>query len=466
VYTSFNDDAHGGDTNGDGSATQPAKLDWGWIEFADSSDDGASFLEYCTIFYGGYENRGPYTRSNYGAITLWNASPTVSHCTFADNYINGIDVPNSTMAASATENTRTWHNTDVVYTVSESVTIAEGMKLLIAPGVIVKFRGGSRMIVQGALDARGTPEKWIVFTSFNDDAHGGDTDADGSDTPPKPKDWKQIQFEGSSNDLSCYVEHGLILYSEYGITLKAASPTVRHNTIAYNTNGVWAESGSYPILRDNLFFANTDHAVRNQDSTTVIDAESNWWGHASGPYDPSDDRNQGGWYNPFGLGDKVSNYVDYEPWVGQFPATEGVIEPASGGAVYSADGMVTILFPAGSVEEAVRVTYTQASGGPLPQGLASTGHGFDLAAQTLDGQPVQTLLLPATIVISYGDDDLYRIRREGTLALYRWDGVAWHALPTSLDLTYNTAAATTLSMGTYDLLGEARHIIFLPLVQR
>jgi hypothetical protein len=43
----------------------------------------------------------------------------------------------------------------------------------------------------------------------------------------------------------------------------------------------------------------------------VIDATSNWWGDATGPYDPSDDTGSGGWYNPGGLGDEVTDKVDY-----------------------------------------------------------------------------------------------------------------------------------------------------------
>ena len=38
-----------------------------------------------------------------------------------------------------------------------------------------------------------------------------------------------------------------------------------------------------------------------------VDGTCNWWGHASGPYHPTG--------NPSGMGDRVSNYVDYNPWL-------------------------------------------------------------------------------------------------------------------------------------------------------
>jgi hypothetical protein len=43
------------------------------------------------------------------------------------------------------------------------------------------------------------------------------------------------------------------------------------------------------------------------DSGVIIIAENNWWGDASGPYHPT--------LNPGGLGDTVSDYVDFVPWL-------------------------------------------------------------------------------------------------------------------------------------------------------
>ncbi len=59
-----------------------------------------------------------------------------------------------------------------------------------------------------------------------------------------------------------------------------------------------------------------------------IDAESNWWGDASGPLDNSDDTGTGGLYNPGGLGDEVTDLVLYHPWIGM--ASIGIAPPATG----------------------------------------------------------------------------------------------------------------------------------------
>ena len=55
-------------------------------------------------------------------------------------------------------------------------------------------------------------------------------------------------------------------------------------------------------------FDNIGYGIRNESSLNpLVNAENNWWGDASGPYHPS--------LNPGGLGDTVSDYVDFEPWL-------------------------------------------------------------------------------------------------------------------------------------------------------
>jgi hypothetical protein len=72
-------------------------------------------------------------------------------------------------------------------------------------------------------------------------------------------------------------------------------------------SGVDCDSGSAPTIHHCSITDNAEYALRNWDGNIIIDAEYNWWGDASGPYHPI--------ANPGGLGDSVSDYVDFDPWL-------------------------------------------------------------------------------------------------------------------------------------------------------
>jgi nitrous oxidase accessory protein NosD len=74
----------------------------------------------------------------------------------------------------------------------------------------------------------------------------------------------------------------------YGFVFWNAKPKVNYNDISSNT-----QYGVYRTTMGNLAGA--------------LDARYNWWGNQSGPYHPA--------INPTGLGDKVSDYVSFIPWL-------------------------------------------------------------------------------------------------------------------------------------------------------
>jgi len=77
------------------------------------------------------------------------------------------------------------------------------------------------------------------------------------------------------------------------------------------------------IIYQNNFENNSAYGLYNDSAS--INAENNWWGNASGPYHPA--------LNPGGLGDRVSDNVDFEPWL-----TSPAQPP---GYTYSISGRVT-----------------------------------------------------------------------------------------------------------------------------
>jgi parallel beta-helix repeat protein len=86
-----------------------------------------------------------------------------------------------------------------------------------------------------------------------------------------------------------------------------SSPNIDSNTISNNTDiGVYCELASNPEIHYNNIFDNNGYGVCNVDPSDTIDAANNWWGDPSGPYHPT--------ANPGGLGNAVSDYVDFVPW--------------------------------------------------------------------------------------------------------------------------------------------------------
>ena len=114
-------------------------------------------------------------------------------------------------------------------------------------------------------------------------------------------------------------------YPEGGATPTITGTVVRGNNITGCTYGVRirADVGDITGTTVNLnnIVGNTNYGVYN-DVASTIDAENNWWGDASGPYDPAGDNevppctgDPTTEINANGTGDKVSDNVDYCPWL-------------------------------------------------------------------------------------------------------------------------------------------------------
>ncbi|NJL59890.1 MAG: right-handed parallel beta-helix repeat-containing protein [Desulfobacteraceae bacterium] len=99
----------------------------------------------------------------------------------------------------------------------------------------------------------------------------------------------------------------------YGISLYGnSSPTITGSTISGHTySGIYSSSSTgFNVTNCNLS-GNSPYGIYNAKPSVIIIAENNDWGNSSGPNDTSDDRAAGGFYNPGGLGVKVSDGVDY-----------------------------------------------------------------------------------------------------------------------------------------------------------
>ena len=326
VFTSFKDDLSGGDTNGDGASTAPARGDWGYIN---ATASGSTF-NYCGFFYGG--RNMPYT----GTLVLSSGcSATVTHCVFAHNkggtladtraaalnaqaagagtvlsgntffdndlplVVNGLyNVDNTnvfhrqittSMTYTNTYNgiffdgpyslngTITWSNTEVPYVILSPLSVDAGSQLTLGDNVMVKFGAGQRIDVPGVLIADGATS--VIFTSLKDDSVGGDTNGDGAATAPAAGDWNLVNVSGNGSLFNhCRFSYGggAKPYSgtvEVGNTSGTATATITNCTFGHNTGGTPADnraaalnlggSGAETVVTGNTFYDNDMPLVIN-----------------------------------------------------------------------------------------------------------------------------------------------------------------------------------------------------------
>jgi hypothetical protein len=133
-----------------------------------------------------------------------------------------------------------------------------------------------------------------------------------------------------------------------------SSPNIHDSRIDSNGIGIYIDNGAIPDIENNIIDGNnygiviieaagqspkiTDNTIRNSATlgidnrgTGLVTAEYNFWGDKSGPTNA---------LNPTGIGDAVSNNIDFTPWL--FGATLPVREITSNplnGDVWSADSV-------------------------------------------------------------------------------------------------------------------------------
>ena len=226
-----------------------------------------------------------------------------------------------------------------------SPTVAEGAVLAVEPGAIIKL-GGSSLGINGTLIADGTSDNPVIFTSTKDDSYGGDTNGDGNATMPTKGDWGNISFGNTSKN--SILNHVILKYAgsvggyypatpalyistsslsvsnslisdnfSSGLKAYSSSPRITSTTFIYNQDGISVDGeNANPVITDCIIKENAGYGINVVNTQLQINATNNSYGDPSGPLDDSDDRAIGGLYNPNGKGNRVSDKVNYYPWVG------------------------------------------------------------------------------------------------------------------------------------------------------
>jgi hypothetical protein len=317
ILTSIKDDSFGGDTNGDGSQTQPAKGDWGSIQLT-----GDSVIKNSVINYGGmysqmiYSSKGltmedsEVKNSNTTGITAYNkitlrdsnilnnsnkgidisATDSINVVLESNNFKNNGDyaafahlIPQSgtfAIANNTAENNKingfglsATFNVDFQlpyggqsfpYVIPENLEVSEGKTLRLLSGVAVKFNSGAKVNLNGKIVADGTESSKIRLTSIKDDTIGGDTNNDGDATKPDYEDWIGIVYnkgsEGSYDNFEC--EYSKFNMDYRNISYVKADSKGADSVSVYNNYGLYIRNtseGQAVILHN--YYNNSDKVL-------------------------------------------------------------------------------------------------------------------------------------------------------------------------------------------------------------
>ncbi len=299
IFTDLFDDGAGGDTNGDGTATQSAAGNWSGITLTGS----ANTIDHAEIRYAGYFlsdalllDEGELTLSNsvlrdiaFGraGLRIQNSDPQVSDTTFAaagnaismdlasqptlngltftGNTVNGVILDGGDLTSDSI-----WNNPEVVYYMPEDIRVAPAVSLNIVPNKVVKLRQARNLIVDGTLHAEGLPGSPVILTSLSDDTLGETLPGAGFETDH----WGRVQFTElssgntldhveiraggeSANDSAIFVDGGpltltnaRIVDSDYvAVRIENADPTIRNVSIENGPGAAFSmDLGSSPLL--------------------------------------------------------------------------------------------------------------------------------------------------------------------------------------------------------------------------
>ena len=156
--------------------------------------------------------------------------------------------------------------------------------LTLEPGAILKFDGTFGLTINGILVAAGTEADNIVFTSYQDDVRGGDTNGDGP-TAPTRGSWRNLTFTDTNPGCSlqhCQVRyagyyHGTSNYYREAVVVTPTGDLVMTDTVIEETGGgstypyaLRVEAGAGFQVLDSIFRNNTGHGAWIAEPATLL----------------------------------------------------------------------------------------------------------------------------------------------------------------------------------------------------
>lgn len=364
------------------------------IYFARFCDDANSILTDCIVEYGGYAstyNAGVIItqsaptlnhvtfRNNDGFglrindINEGNPLPEVTNCRFYDNQEHPIKVHASDLSCLKEDNIYSGNNPERIYVTGDRIYndaewINQGIPYDIYGDITVWSDSNPHLIINSGITLMfGTGEKMGIGYSANS-LYSGSLEANGVTFTGKtetPGDWTGLIFYRYINNGLCELDKCKVEYAVTNISCDKSSPLIKQcvianalnhgietegslavpniykNSIYDNDIGIYCSSSADPLIggdtgNANSIYNNTSYGVQNTSTSVTVDATYNWWGDATGPYNATT--------NPDGLGNPVSDYVDYADFLttalAEAPSLFDLLSPENGDTLWSFDSVL------------------------------------------------------------------------------------------------------------------------------
>ncbi len=263
------------------------------------SENGSADLQWCEISAAGYWDSAGVLKAGTGALTLKNSvlrghtgdclrvaggySAFVSRDNAFRDSTRGVrlgvdtsfDDRTSTFSgneidvfvdAGSISREVIW-SLDPAYSicVSDHLTVLNGGRLLVRPGVVVKMRQNCGVFVDGVLEVAGTAAEPVYVTDWRDDAVGGDANRDAGASAPAPGWWRGLFVrEGSATLNHCTVRYAGY-WDSLGISKTGAGTLLMNqSTIAQIAGSAMKveNSSGLTTLQNSTFTGNAQSGLR------------------------------------------------------------------------------------------------------------------------------------------------------------------------------------------------------------
>jgi parallel beta-helix repeat protein len=150
---------------------------------------------------------------------------------------------NATYVEGSIQQDTVWTLVDSPFVVVNDLIVKAGYTLTIEPGVEVKFGGAFSLEVEGVLNAVGTAEDAIKFTS--------------NKYEPQLGDWGTIRLVNKLQTST--IAYSVVKYATHGITFENGTAQIRDCEISYNyLSGIYITGDNIGSIEDNAIQLNED----------------------------------------------------------------------------------------------------------------------------------------------------------------------------------------------------------------